>query len=89
MVRLLKICLQVTYLTDFSIIFWNFCLKKYFLLFFAEFELLMFYNNTVKISELNSCTDQAELVENLPPSDLPYTFLHNLHLFYYGKSENI
>ena len=32
-------------------IFWNFFLRKYFLLFFAEFELLMFHNNTVKISE--------------------------------------
>ena len=34
-----------------KVIFWNFCLRKYFLLFFAEFELLMFYNNIVKISE--------------------------------------
>ena len=32
-------------------IFLNFCLSKYFLLFFAEFELLMFHNNIVKISE--------------------------------------
>ena len=31
--------------------FWNFCLSKYFLFFFAEFELLMFNNNIVKISE--------------------------------------
>ena len=29
---------------------------------------------------------QAELVENLPPSYLPYRFLHNLHsFFYYGE----
>ena len=34
-----------------KLIFWNFCLRKYFLLFFAEFELLMFHNNIVKISE--------------------------------------
>ena len=34
-----------------KVIFWNFCQRKYFLLFFAEFELLMFYNNIVKISE--------------------------------------
>ena len=24
---------------------------------------------------------QTELVENLPPGDLPYRFLHNLHSF--------
>ena len=34
-----------------KMIFWNFCLSKYFLLFFAEFKLLMFHNNIVKISE--------------------------------------
>ena len=34
-----------------KVIFWNFCLRKYFLLFFAELELVMFYNNIVKISE--------------------------------------
>ena len=32
--------------------FWIFCLRQYlFLLFFAEFELSMFHNNIVKISE--------------------------------------
>ena len=47
-----------------KVIFWNFCLRKYFLLFFAEFELVMFYNNIVKISEkLNE-----KHVENLAPS---------------------
>ena len=34
-----------------KVIFWNFCLRKYFLLFFAEFELLTFDNNIVKSSE--------------------------------------
>ena len=38
----------------------------------------MFHNNIVKISEKN---EQAELVENLPPSFLPYKFLQNLHSF--------
>ena len=38
----------------------------------------MFQNNIVKISEK---TEQAELVENLPQSYLPYRFLHNLHSF--------
>ena len=50
---------------------WNFCLRKYVLLFLAEFELLMFHNNIVKISEK---IEQAELVENLPPSYLLYRF---------------
>ena len=40
-----------------KVIFWNFCQKNIFLIFFAEFELFMFYNivfmfyNIVKISE--------------------------------------
>ena len=44
------------------------------LLFFAEFELLMFHNNTEKISKLKK-NDREEFV--LPPSYLPYRFLHN------------
>ena len=48
-----------------TMIFLNFCLRKYFLIFFAEFKLLIFHNNIVRISEKN---DEAELVENLPPS---------------------
>ena len=38
----------------------------------------MFDNNIVKISEK---IKQAELVENMSPSYLPYRFLHNLHSF--------
>ena len=38
----------------------------------------MFHNIIVKISEK---TESAELIENLPPSYLPYRFLHNLHSF--------
>ena len=38
----------------------------------------MFHNNMVKISEKN---EQAELVENLPRSNLPYKFLQNLYSF--------
>ena len=53
--------------------------NKYLLLvFFAEFESITFHNNIVEVSEKN---EQAELVENLPPSYLPYRFLHNLHSF--------
>ena len=61
-----------------KVIFLNFCVRKYILLFFAEFKLLIFHNNIVKISEK---TEQAELVENLPPSYLPYKFLDNFHSF--------
>ena len=56
----------------------NFCLRKYFLLFFVEFELLMFNNNIVKISEKN---EQVELVESLALNYLPYKFLHDLASF--------
>ena len=38
----------------------------------------MFYNNIVKISEK---IEPGELVENLSPSYLPYTFLHYLASF--------
>ena len=59
--------------------FFNFLSKKIiYLLFFAEFELLMFHNNIVKISEK---IKQVKLVENLPPSYLPYRFLHDLASF--------
>ena len=34
-----------------KVIFWHFCLRKYFKLFFAEVELLKCHNNTEKISE--------------------------------------
>ena len=37
----------------------------------------MFHKNIMKISEKKN--EQAELVENLPPSYLPYRFLHNLY----------
>ena len=57
-----------------------------FLFFFAEFELLTFHNNTVKISEKLS---NWEIVEHLPPSYLPYRFLHNLHSFLLLEKTNI
>ena len=64
-----------------KVIFWNFCLRKYLFLFFAEFELLMFHNNIVEIS----VKMEYELVENLPPSYLPYRFCITCIHFYYGK----
>ena len=44
----------------------------------------MFHNNIVKISEKN---EQEELVENLPPSYLPYRFLQNLHSYLLWKKQ--
>ena len=34
-----------------KVIFLKTCIRKYFLPFFADFELVVFYNNVVKISE--------------------------------------
>ena len=57
----------------------------FFLLFFAEFELLMFHNNIVKSSVKKG--ERVELIEN--PSYVPYRFLYNLHSFFYGKKMKI
>ena len=46
----------------------------------------MFHNSIVKISEK---IEQAEVDENLPPSYLPYRFLHNLHSFLLWEKVNI
>ena len=54
-----------------KVIFWIFCLRQYFLLFFAVFKLSMFHNNIVKISE------KTEQVENY----FSYRSLHNLPSF--------
>ena len=61
-----------------KVIVLNFCIRKYTILLFTEFELLMLHNNILKISEKNV---QAELVENLHPSYLPITKtgLYNSH----------
>ena len=65
-----------------KVIFWNFCLRKYFLLFLAEFELLMFYNNIVKISEkLNKWNLLKIWLQVTYPIDFCMIWLH----FYYGK----
>ena len=59
-------------------IFWIFWIKTMRMFFFiAEFKLLMFHNNSFKISE------------KLNKKICPHRFLHNLHTFYYGKNENI
>ena len=65
--------------------FWSLCLSKYFLLFFAEFELLMFHNNIVKISEkLNKRNLLTICLEVTYPTDCCILCIH----FYYD-SENI
>ena len=43
-------------------IFFKFLSKKYFLFFFAEFKLLMFHNNIVKISEKLNKTKLNKLI---------------------------
>ena len=65
-------------------VFLNFCLWKYSLLFFAVLELLMLYNNIVKISE--KCNKRNLLiicfqVTSTYPTDFCIIFIH----FYYGK----
>ena len=65
-----------------NVIFWNFCLRKYFLFFFAEFELLTFYNNIVEISEkLNKWNLLKIWLQVTYPTDFGMIWLH----FYYGK----
>ena len=63
-----------------KVILWNFCLRKYFLLFFAEFELMMIHNNIVKISEK---------LNNLLKICFQVTYLKDFYIiclhFYYGK----
>ena len=69
-----------------KVIFWNFCLRKYFLLFFAEFELLMFHNNIVKISaKLNKLNLLKILLQVTNPTDFCMVLLH----FYYGEKVKI
>ena len=65
-----------------KVIFWNFCLSKYFLISFAEFELLMFHNNIVKISEkLNKQNLLQNCFQFIFPTNFCIIFIH----FYYGK----
>ena len=62
--------------------FWNFCLRKFLLLFFAEFKLLMFHNNIVKISEkLNKRNLVKICLKVTYPTDSCISCLH----FYCGR----
>ena len=68
-----------------SIVKWFFkifCLKKYFLLFFVVFEVLMFHNNTVKFSEkMNYCNLLKFCFQVTYPTDFCIIYI----IFYYGK----
>ena len=55
-----------------KVTFLEFLSKEIYFTFLCWFELLMFHNNIVKISEKLNKRD----VENLPPIYLPYRFLH-------------
>ena len=61
-----------------KVIFWNFCLRKIYFTFLCRNWIIdvsqQYCENIIK-------NDQAELVETLPPSNLSYRFLHNLHSF--------
>ena len=49
-----------------KVIVWTFCLRKYFLLFFAEYKLLRFHNSIMKISQKKKKkNEQGELVEKI------------------------
>ena len=65
-----------------KVIFLNFCLRKYFLLFFAQFELLMFQNNIVKISEK---LNKWNLLKICPQVTYPTDFCMFCIHFYNGK----
>ena len=65
-----------------KVIFWNFCLRKHLLLFFAEFKLMMIYNNIVKISEkLNKWNMFKIWLKVTYPTNFCIIRLQ----FYYGK----
>ena len=65
-----------------KVIFWIFCLRKYSLLFFVEFELLMFQNNIVEISEkLNKQNLLKICLQVTYPTDFCIICIH----FYYWK----
>ena len=60
-----------------EVTFWNFCLRKYFLL----LSWVWIYNFSQKYCYNFRKIEQAELVKSLPRSYLPYRFLNNLLSF--------
>ena len=62
--------------------FRNFCLRNVYLVFFAEFELLMFHNNIMNISERLNERDLLKICLQVTyPIDFCIICIH----FYYGK----
>ena len=73
----IPVCLHVqggSYTSDF---FFLFFVKKVFFTFLCW----IWIDVSQQYCENFRKIEQAELVENLPPSYLPYKFLHNLHSF--------
>ena len=67
-------------------VFFNFCLRKYFLLLFVKLELLMFLNNIVKISEkLNKRNLLKICLQVTYPTDFCIICIE-FH-FYYGEKK--
>ena len=67
-----------------TVIFWNFFLRRCFLLFFAEYEILIFYNNIVKTSEkLNKLNLLKICLLVTYPTD--FCFLHSFLLWEKAK----
>ena len=64
-----------------KVIIWKFCLRKYFLLFFAEFELLVFHNNIVKVLENLNKWNLWKICQVTYPTDFCIICIH----FYNGK----
>ena len=61
-----------------KVIFLNFCLRKYFLLSFSKFKLLIFHNNIMKISEK---LNKQNLLKICFQVTYPSDFFNNLHSF--------
>ena len=83
-----KIGLTYAIIVSYSkVALWNFCLRKYFLLFFSEFKLLMFHNNIEKISENLNKQNLLKICLQIIYGTLFLYFLHSF--FTMGKSETI
>ena len=69
-----------------KVILLNFCLRKFFLVFFAEFELWMFHNNIVKFSEKMNKRNLLKIcLQFTNPTDFCIICIH----FYYGKKVKV
>ena len=67
-----------------KVIFWNFCLRKYFLFFFVKFEFVMFHNNIVKFQKK---INKKNLLKICLQVSYPTDFCIICIQFYFGKRE--